>query len=369
VLAAGAAEHLQRALLHVLHHLLLAAQLAGESRQNLLAIYSDMHKDAYGCRPSGSSSMNAFTYMSTEELISDIEYFGKLIDADRVMALLGLWASSVTLGVLPLVEAANVLLFSTSSSDDIPAANKRGLLFNFQPLNAAWAVAIARLAVRRNYREIALAGPNNDFATTLVASFRRSFEEAGGRVVNEPFFYNTTQPSFRAEVDRLLRGNPPAVFIPGYVADFTAVYRDIYRAGYRGRVFTIPFAVGPQFKTAVGAAADGIMHGFPVPPVGSPAYDAFLRFMGRTPNGEVQLPFGSAGYDQINLLLLAIAAANSTDVDAVKAMIPRVANGPGERVTTVAEGLAALRAGKTLNYDGASSSVEFKPDGSLYQPA
>jgi branched-chain amino acid transport system substrate-binding protein len=149
------------------------------------------------------------------------------------------------------------------------------------------------------------------------------------------------------------------------VADFTAVYRDIYRAGYRGRVFTISFAVGPQFKTAVGAAADGIMHGFPVPPVGSPAYDAFLRFMGRTPNGEVQLPFGSAGYDQINLLLLAIAAANSTDVDAVKAMIPRVANGPGERVTTVAEGLAALRAGKTLNYDGASSSVEFKPDGSL----
>lgn len=289
----------------------------------------------------------------------------KLIDADRVSALLGLWASSVTLGVLPLVEAANVLLFCTSSSDDIPAANKRGLLFNFQPLNAAWAVAIARLAVRQNYREIALAGPNNDFATTLVASFRRSFEEAGGRVVNEPFFYNTTQPSFRAEVERLLRGNPPAVFIPGYVADFTAVYRDIFRAGYRGRVFTISFAVGPQFKTAVGAAANGILHGFPVPPVGSPAYDAFLRFMGRTPNGEVQLPFGSAGYDQINVLLLAMAAANSTDVDAVKAMIPRIANGPGERVTTVAEGLAALRAGRTINYDGASSSVEFKADGSL----
>ena len=60
----------------------LSAQLAGESRQNLLAIYSDMHKDAYGFRPSGTSSMNAFTYMSTEELISDMEYFGKLIDAD-----------------------------------------------------------------------------------------------------------------------------------------------------------------------------------------------------------------------------------------------------------------------------------------------
>ena len=55
----------------------LSAQLAGESRQNLLAIYSDMHKDAYGFRPH-----HLFTEMSTEEIISDMVYFGKLIDAE-----------------------------------------------------------------------------------------------------------------------------------------------------------------------------------------------------------------------------------------------------------------------------------------------
>ena len=54
----------------------LSASLAGESRQNLEAIYSDMHKDAYGFRPRGE-----WTNMSTEELVSDMEYFGKLIDA------------------------------------------------------------------------------------------------------------------------------------------------------------------------------------------------------------------------------------------------------------------------------------------------
>lgn len=56
----------------------LSASLAGESRQNLLAIYSDMHKDAYGFRP-----RHLFTEMSTEELISDMEYFGKLIDVSN----------------------------------------------------------------------------------------------------------------------------------------------------------------------------------------------------------------------------------------------------------------------------------------------
>ncbi len=52
-------------------------------------------------------------------------------------------------------------------------------------------------------------------------------------------------------------------------------------------------------------------------------------------------------------------------MDAVKAQIPSVANGPGERVTTFAEGAAALRAGRPINYEGASSSVEFRPDGML----
>ncbi|MNC99011.1 hypothetical protein D3C83_171560 [compost metagenome] len=42
-----------------------------------------------------------------------------------------------------------------------------------------------------------------------------------------------------------------------------------------------------------------------------------------------------------------------------------VANGPGERVTTFAEGVAALKAGKKINYDGASSSVDFQPNGML----
>jgi hypothetical protein len=36
-----------------------------------------MHKDAYGFRP-----RHLFTEMSTEELVSDMEYFGMLIDAN-----------------------------------------------------------------------------------------------------------------------------------------------------------------------------------------------------------------------------------------------------------------------------------------------
>lgn len=288
----------------------------------------------------------------------------KLIDADRVMAILGTWASSVTLGIQPLCQAANVIQMCTSSSEDVHKQH-RNLIFNFQPLNYAWGIALARLAVKRGHRRVAVMGLNTDFATSMTGAFKTALEAAGGELANEPFYYNANQTSYRAEVERVTRGNPPAIFVPAYIADFTAVYRDLFRSGYRGQVITLSFAVGPQFKQAIGAAAEGILHGFPVPPIGSPTYDAYLRFVGKTPDGSVQNPFGCAGYDQMNVLLLGIAAARSDAVDAVKAQIPHVANGPGERVTTFAEGVAALNAGKTINYDGASSSVEFKEDGSL----
>lgn len=289
----------------------------------------------------------------------------KVIDVDKVIAILGTWASSVSIGIMPLCQDANVLQFFTSSSEDVPKGDKKRLTFNFQPLNSAWGTAIARLALRRGFKDIAVMGINNDFTTSMIDTFRIALEAGGGKLVNKPFLYNVNQPSYRAEVERLLQGDPPAVFIPAYVNDFSAVYREIYRSGYKGQVITVSMAVGPKFKEAIGAAANGILHGFPVPPVGKDTYDAYLRFVGRQPNGQVQNPYGCAAYDQINVLLLAIESARSVKVDDIKEHVRKVGNGPGERVTTFAEGAAALKAGKAINYDGASSSVEFKEDGSL----
>ena len=53
--------------------------LANESRQNLLAIYSDIHKDATGSRP---RDWAAIQLKSNEELLEDIEYFSKVADEE-----------------------------------------------------------------------------------------------------------------------------------------------------------------------------------------------------------------------------------------------------------------------------------------------
>lgn len=53
--------------------------LANESRQNLLAMYSDIHKDALGFRP---RDWQEVTLKPTAELIEDIEYYSKVADEE-----------------------------------------------------------------------------------------------------------------------------------------------------------------------------------------------------------------------------------------------------------------------------------------------
>lgn len=284
----------------------------------------------------------------------------KLVDADGVMAVIGTWSSSVTLGIMPVCQEAGVIQMCISAATEIAKADRKGLVYNFQPLSPAWGKAIGELALKSDLRSFGVMGLNNDFTVSMIESFVDAIEEGGGKLMTPAFLYNGAQTSYRAEVEKLIEGDPDAVFIPSYVTDFTAVFRELYQAGYEGRVLTISVSTGPQFKKSVGVAAEGILHGFPVPPVGSNTYDAYLKLVGKIPNGEVQNPMGCAAYDQINVLLLAIAIAESDA--AVAGKIRVVANGPGTQISNVQDGLAALERGEAIEYIGASSEVRFKDD-------
>lgn len=282
----------------------------------------------------------------------------KLVNVNKVSAILGSWSSSVTLGIMPMCQERNILQMFTSSSCDIPLRDTKRLTFNFQALSEVWGRAIGNLGKQRGFKTYAMMALNNDFTKSMLDGFTESVGKAA--IKNEPFYYNGGQASYRAEIEKLIASNPDAVFIPSYVTDFTVVYKEIFRAGYAGKVMTSSLATTPEFKKAVGSAADGILHGFPVPPLSSPAYKQFLVEAGLQDTGEVQQPFGTAGRDQMSVYLLAVEKAKTTDSVEVAKAVKAVTTGAGKQtVYNVTEGLAALRAGKEINFSGASSSVEF----------
>ncbi len=286
----------------------------------------------------------------------------KLINVNGVCAIVGTFSSSVTLGVMPKCQAANVVQMCTSSSSDIPVADEKGLVFNFQPLSPIWGRAIGELVKSRGIETYGLMALNNDFTRSMMDGFIEIVGEDA--LLNEPFYYNAQQSSYRSEVTQLIEKNPQAVFVPSYVTDFTAVYKELYRQGYEGTVITTSLATGPQFKEAIGGAAEGIIHGFPVPAINSSAYKEYLLEAGLDESDSVQHPFGTAGRDQMTTLLLAIEKAGSTAGPDIAKAVWEVTTGEGKTtVYNLADGLAALRAGEEINYSGASGSIEFDEEG------
>lgn len=57
----------------------------------------------------------------------------KLLEVNRVRAILGMWSSGVSLAVIPLTNEANAVLLNTSGAPalSVPPANAKGLSFRF----------------------------------------------------------------------------------------------------------------------------------------------------------------------------------------------------------------------------------------------
>ena len=78
-------------------------------------------------------------------------------------------------------------------------------------------------------------------------------------------------------------------------------------------------------------------------------------------------PYASHGYDATFLVALAIEKAGEADPAKIQAALREVANGPGEviRPGEWDKAKALIAAGKDVNYEGASGSVDFDANGDV----
>jgi neutral amino acid transport system substrate-binding protein len=70
-------------------------------------------------------------------------------------------------------------------------------------------------------------------------------------------------------------------------------------------------------------------------------------------------------WDAAALLALSAQAAKANTGEAIAGKIREVSNGPGEEVTDVCKGLEFLKAGKKINYQGASGNVDIDANGDI----
>ncbi|MCV9938356.1 ABC transporter substrate-binding protein [Boseaceae bacterium BT-24-1] len=284
----------------------------------------------------------------------------KLVDVDKISAIVGTWASSVTLAVAPIVQEKKLVQLSTSGASRITEVQKKGHLFRTEPDDLLFGKAYAEYASSQGWKKAAVLGLNVPFTQMTVEAFRQRFVERGGKVMSFTA-YNEDQTTFRSEVTRAFADQPDFIHISGYEPDITAILKAAYQLGLSGQFIVPGFAVSPGLIKNAGPAAEGLLLVEEGVAEGSPAYDRLTKSLG----GDRYYSFGAQAYDQLVLLALAIEAAKSTDGTALNEAIKKVSGPDGTKVSSFAEGIKALRNDEQVNYEGASGSIDFDANGNI----
>lgn len=287
----------------------------------------------------------------------------KLLDVNKVVAIGGLWSSSVALAVRPLTLERNVPILVTGTGDEVTQGDNRGLVWRFQARGSDWGAVFARAAYQNGARTVSVLAQQAPAWAIMVDPFVQEFKKQGGKVL-DVVYYNPGQSSYRAEVEKVFSKEPDAVFLPSYLPELSAIAREVYRSGFTSRIYSNSSAADAEgaFIKNVGAkVAEGINHIQSIPPAASTAYKTFAQHAGIPENTLAIFP--SNVWDQVAVIALAIEKSGSADPAVFTKSILDVVNSPGETVENPVAGLKALREGKNIAYSGAGADFEFQATG------
>jgi branched-chain amino acid transport system substrate-binding protein len=287
----------------------------------------------------------------------------KLIDVNRVVAIMSTWASAVTLAIKPLCVEAKVFSISVSGADSVTEGAHGGYVCRTQPNSRLQGTVYARFALsRKEWKRVAYMALQTPFAVPFGETFTAALK-GGGVTVTDQLIYEASKPSYRSELTRILATTPDLVMVLGYTPDTSVMAKDLFRLGYKGALLGPSFAINAKFIESAGAeVAEGAWSVDPAPSFDSPAYRAVAAAV----PGVDRNPYVPQSWDHMTLVGLALQAGRGeASGTVIKDHLRAISNPPGTAVTSFEEGARLLREGKKINYEGASGSCDFDAAGDI----
>src|SRR5438132_3641824 len=157
----------------------------------------------------------------------------KLIDVDRIAAIMGTWASAVTTAVAPLCWESKTFLTTVSGSDTITQLPHQGYLIRTQPNTHLQIGKLAEFLLALKVKRVFTLAAQTPFA---VPSHKRLEEilPRGGTEVAGIVVYDKDKTTFRSEIDQAVRAKPDMIYLNGYTPDCTVLMKELFKAGYTG---------------------------------------------------------------------------------------------------------------------------------------
>lgn len=227
----------------------------------------------------------------------------KLISSDKVNAIVGAVASSVTLAIVPITDKNQVVLFSpASSSPKLSGISK--YFFRNWPSDVFEASALAEFAFNElKIKSVAILYVNNEYGIGLQTEFERRFKELGGDIPDIAA-YAQASSDFRPYITKALGGHPGAIYLAGYHVDMAKATKQLRQLGFKGQILgDADYGVEELVKIA-GKAAEGAIFAAPGydPGKGDAAMKAFAEKF-KTKYNRDPSQFEANAYDALKLIV------------------------------------------------------------------
>src|SRR4029453_17399814 len=285
----------------------------------------------------------------------------KLIDVDKVAAVMGTWASSVTTAVAPLCWESKTFLTTVSGSDSITQLPHQGYLVRTQPNTHLQVAKLSAFLLELRVKRLFILSAQTPFAEPTHKLLAEALPKGGAQVAGQ-VIYDKDKTTFRSEIDQALRTNPDMIYLNGYTPDVTVLMKDLFKAGYTGQRIAQGYAANAKLLSSLPVeVSDGIYAISPSPSVDSAAYKRLAKALGVE---EVD-PYSAQCHDHASLVCLAIAKAREATGTAIKDNVRKISQGAGAKVDNAVDGLKLLGQGKDINYEGASGPCDFTETGDI----
>ena len=238
----------------------------------------------------------------------------KLINQDKVIAVIAGGASGPSLAAAPRAQAAKIPLISPSSTD--PAVTRTGdYIFRVCFIDAFQGEVMARFAteVLKVSKAAIMVDFNNPYSRGLSEFFENSFKELGGEIVTKQS-YAQGDPDYKGQLSTIAAAAPEVIYVPGYYGDVGLMAKQARQLG-----LTQPLLGGdgwdaPEIWELGGAALNGsyISNHYSVEDP-SPQIQEFVKnykllYANLTPDAHAAL-----GYDALRFLAEAIQKVGTGD--------------------------------------------------------
>jgi branched-chain amino acid transport system substrate-binding protein len=249
----------------------------------------------------------------------------KLTSKDQVTAIIGAATSGNTVAQAQIADNTKTVVLTPSGTSPSVTVGKDGKVNEFvfrtsyiDPFQGTVAANFAANDLKVKNAAI-YADSGSDYSKGLAASFKETFEAAGGSVVSEEAYVGK-DTDFRATLTRIKSKNPEFVFIPGYYEEVGLIIKQARELG-----LNVPFmgADGWDSPTLVElAGADALNNTYITNHYSSEDPDKkiqeFVTKFKDKNKGAAPNAFNALGYDTVYLLVDAIKRAGSTDSTKIK---------------------------------------------------